>query len=275
MQFIDETLTSPSSGYKKTGRCIGNIYCLPSEFQKLILQRKLYCLEAEHGVAWLHVSGRRNQFYFQTSESDLDSFMCEFDTDRGSYVSELIFNSNHPEKCASERVLLRKFGFTHFADAYNLKVSRKNVIFCNRTPSPNFTIQPVITQETPIIDKILSEALDPVTDAPPSGDDLLSGIEQGVCWKIQNNFRNDIAGCMFCEPSGHRVWIRHVVILKEYRGLGLSRQLLEGVLAPLQPDIECTLWVKADNIPALHLYSKLGFIKGKQKMEIWLRQWLN
>ena len=271
MELIDNLLTLPSGGYKKKGRGISNIYWLPSEFQKLILQSKLYRLETKGGVSWLTVSGSRNQFYFQTSEGELDSFTCEYDTSLGSYVSELIYNSERPDTCAYERAVLRKIGFTCFAEAYNLSVSRRNIIFNNRIASVDFTVQPVTTQETPVIDKMLSAVLDPVTDAPPSGDDLLRSIEQGACWKIQNNSRQETAGCMFCEPSGYRVWIRHVVILEEYRGLGLGRQLLEGVLSPLQADIECTLWVKSDNIPALRLYSKLGFVKGKRNMEIWMR----
>lgn len=65
--------------------------------------------------------------------------------------------------------------------------------------------------------------------------------------------------------------IHDIVVLKPYRGQGIGRKLLEGVIAIAEENNYCkvTLEVRMDNINAQGLYQSLGFEECEPVMHYW------
>jgi ribosomal protein S18 acetylase RimI-like enzyme len=68
-------------------------------------------------------------------------------------------------------------------------------------------------------------------------------------------------------------YIHDIAVLKEYRGLGIGRKLLEKVIEIANERDYCkvTLEVREDNEKAKHLYKSLGFKDCEPKMYFWTK----
>jgi ribosomal protein S18 acetylase RimI-like enzyme len=67
--------------------------------------------------------------------------------------------------------------------------------------------------------------------------------------------------------------IHDVVVKKEFRGKGIGRALMEGIVE-LSEELDCskiTLEVREDNIRAQKLYRSLGFKDGNPPMYFWTK----
>lgn len=69
--------------------------------------------------------------------------------------------------------------------------------------------------------------------------------------------------------------VHDIAVLPAYRGKGIGRQLLECLIEIARQRNYCkiTLEVRHDNLPAQHLYRKLGFEDTKPPMYFWTK-WL-
>ncbi len=68
--------------------------------------------------------------------------------------------------------------------------------------------------------------------------------------------------------------IHDVFVDKQYRGRGLGRKLLQGIveIAHQNDCAKLTLEVRKDNQPAQHLYHSEGFQEGDSPMHFWTKQ---
>ena len=71
--------------------------------------------------------------------------------------------------------------------------------------------------------------------------------------------KNEIIGYLYYSDIYDRVEINQFEIEKFHRNCGKGQLLLSYLIEKVQKDI--TLEVKEDNLPAIHLYEKNGFIK--------------
>ena len=67
--------------------------------------------------------------------------------------------------------------------------------------------------------------------------------------------------------------VHDIAVLKEYRGMGIGRKMLEKVIEIAQERGYCkvTLEVRDDNHNAKHLYKNLGFEDCEPKMHFWTK----
>lgn len=64
------------------------------------------------------------------------------------------------------------------------------------------------------------------------------------------------------ELCPERMEIARLVIYEPYRNKGYGTEVVEALVKSGYK----TLWVRSDNYPALHVYKKCGFTKGKETM---------
>lgn len=91
---------------------------------------------------------------------------------------------------------------------------------------------------------------------------------------------NQIVGAAICFSgfstfsAKPRLNVHDLTVLPDFRGRGVGRKLLEGVIARAER-LGCsgvTLEVRKDNANARHLYRSLGFGDGRHPMEFWERK---
>lgn len=119
-----------------------------------------------------------------------------------------------------------------------------------------------------------------VLTSPLREDELISGLAFNpsafVIFILSNNKYVGLATC-FVNFSTFKarpyINIHDVVILKEYRGKGLGKKLLERIIEIAEERNYCkiTLEVREDNENAKKLYNKLGFKDTEPVMHFWTK----
>lgn len=123
---------------------------------------------------------------------------------------------------------------------------------------------------------------DPMGDAPPLDEertsDLLNGLRNhGACFVFLAIHNRQFVGMAVCfdlfstfkaQPYSY---VHDLIVEPAYRNKGIGRALLETVIERARAARHCkiTLEVRADNLGAQQLYSKLGFAACEPDM--WFR----
>ncbi len=93
-------------------------------------------------------------------------------------------------------------------------------------------------------------------------------------------YKNDLAGGAVCFNTFSTftamdvINIHDICILKEFRGLGLGREIMDEIIE-VAKELQCskvTLEVREDNEVAKNLYSSLGFRDSHPVMKFWSKQ---
>ncbi len=107
---------------------------------------------------------------------------------------------------------------------------------------------------------LINEHLDHYTGDMLSEDELQVFSDQNLLFGIYDDER--LAGVLQAELKNNVFWLGHLVIDQRFQGLGLSHQLMEAYFREgLHHHCrQFQLWVISDNIPAIKLYSKYGFV---------------
>lgn len=119
---------------------------------------------------------------------------------------------------------------------------------------------------------LLDDALDHYTG------DRLSQSELET-FMINNNllcvfYRNEIAGVLQFEIKNNVVWLGHIAIHSRFRGKGIANALVHDYITLNKSDdhTRYALWVIQDNLPAVNLYKKFGFIYSNKSTVSLLKQ---
>lgn len=72
---------------------------------------------------------------------------------------------------------------------------------------------------------------------------------------------NELCGFLEFEIKNSIVWLNHIAVLENFRGKGISNQLISKYirLNKVNENTRYQLWVIQDNIAAVNLYKKFGF----------------
>ena len=79
---------------------------------------------------------------------------------------------------------------------------------------------------------------------------------------IARDLNGNRLGALHLEKKGGAMWLNHVAVIKEARGMGVGLGLVEHYLelGHVNGDNSCyMLWVQRQNVPAVNLYKKKGF----------------
>lgn len=87
------------------------------------------------------------------------------------------------------------------------------------------------------------------------------------------NIENNLAGFVsfYCNnEESKEAFITMVLVDKSYRGKGIAQKLIIEVIDIIKEQgfLKCNLEVKADNVNAIKLYSKIGFSESYRKGDI-------
>lgn len=153
----------------------------------------------------------------------------------------------------------KKNGFiTHLTrDCYFLKKSDITSKFVNKGA---FKIESISAEEDVIFaKKLIDENLDIYTGDRLALHEIEHYSKLGHLYCIFN--KGIRCGILQAEFKNNIFWLGHIVVDKDFRGLGLANELVshyinEGI--DLQVS-QFQLWVMNDNIPAVNLYEKKGF----------------
>ena len=70
-----------------------------------------------------------------------------------------------------------------------------------------------------------------------------------------------LVGAALCGHDGRRGYLHHLAVLREYRGRGLGRRMVESCLASLAAIgiIKCNIFLYADNEPGKQFWNRCGW----------------
>lgn len=97
---------------------------------------------------------------------------------------------------------------------------------------------------------------------PWSAKDFQDLIFRDYCLYMVAEVDGEVAGCAGLTNSCNEGNIDNVVVAERFRGRGIAQKLLEELLmqAEAQGMEAFTLEVRVSNMPAIHLYEKMGFV---------------
>jgi ribosomal-protein-alanine acetyltransferase len=111
-----------------------------------------------------------------------------------------------------------------------------------------------------VLRPIISADLSQLIDLNSGHDDLGGYIKSGSFWGIVASGTKIALGMVYGWRHDDQVEIIQIIVHSDYRRSGLGTALLHHFIFDAKARM-CRLEVRADNIPALALYRKFGFIE--------------
>ncbi|CAK7063351.1 GNAT family N-acetyltransferase [Tissierella sp.] len=108
------------------------------------------------------------------------------------------------------------------------------------------------------IKDILYKELDVYSSHLPSKDELYRAVENKEITIIME--QKKIIGLVYFKELGKKLIYWHILFVhEEFRGKGISDNLIKNKFGKLQSDMTCQLWVDTDNKYAINKHSNYGF----------------
>jgi GNAT superfamily N-acetyltransferase len=87
-------------------------------------------------------------------------------------------------------------------------------------------------------------------------------------------YNNEMAGALQFEVKNKIVWLGHLAIDQKFRGKGIANVLVRKYIMDNQTELNTKyqLWVIQDNVAAINLYRKFGFVYGNKSTTSLLKQ---
>jgi len=230
-----------------------NNYLLSKDYTKYIDERKLWFWKANSNLyLFVKKKGFYRLYYL------INNFDVQEDFSNLQIVLEIIYRGKN--KMPLEHIKYWKknsFKIHLTRDCYFFKAASVLPIY---NQIEGVTIEPPKNKEDILFaKKLIDENLDLYT-----GDRLsLQEIENFVaCGLLFCAYKNDlICGMLQADLRNNIYWLGHIVVHKDYRGMGLANLLVDNYLNEgLKLQVrQFQLWVIDENIPARNLYKKKGF----------------
>jgi ribosomal protein S18 acetylase RimI-like enzyme len=234
-----------------------NNYILAQEYEQYIEEERLwFASEGDNAFFFLKKDGFFRIYYFLNDESTLFSVPISLPV-----VLEILFRGDkrYPEQevdfwqNSTFKKHLRR-------DCYFLKASDAIERVEQDISVPGFTIKKATSTTECIYAKRLIDAhldaytgdilsMEEIERFASSGNIYIAYQNESPCGVLQSKLKNKV------------FWLDHIVVDESYRGLGVSKVLIdyylqEGIIK------ECSkfqLWVISNNLPAVNLYKKYKF----------------
>lgn len=124
--------------------------------------------------------------------------------------------------------------------------------------------------EIMLIQNMMMETFDLISDKIPSKEELEKLIEQKCILKYSVD--DKIRGFLIYEHQGIRSYLRMLCIQEDFRGQGIGKILLKRYFMLEANNTELFyLWVDSENLDAIGLYEKNGYISDGLKQYIYIR----
>jgi len=237
--------------YNRKGRATNDY--LQSRVAELIIHDSLFAMCGDYNVVLLvQEAGFQRLYYY------INNFEELIELPKNEYVTEILFRGeNAPE---AEVKWLEDMGF------------RKNLIRDQYFAKYASLTQPVLTTglktdvATDLRDADWAINLFNSTFDKWSGDfipqEAAPLLIQEHAILIARDLNGNRLGALHLEQKGGAMWLNHVAVIKESRGMGVGLGLVEHYLERGHVNGDNSrymLWVQRQNAPAVNLYKKKGF----------------
>lgn len=236
--------------YDRKGRITNNY--LQNEAADLIIHDRLFAVCGEENAMLLVQKDGFLRVYYYINNIEEKVALPE-----GGYVSEILFRGeNVPEVDVQ---WLERMGFKGnvIRDQYFAKYT--SLI----TPVLNTSLKIDVATETE--DVLWAIRLFNASFDKWSGDYMTDEIAplliQERAILIARDVNGSRLGALHFEQKGGAMWLNHVAVVKDARGMGVGLGLVEAYIEQGHKDDNSRyiLWVQRQNLPAVNLYRKKGF----------------
>lgn len=160
--------------------------------------------------------------------------------------------------------LWEKSGFT-------LQFRRKRIVLKEdanlKTVDCRVPVRPALVQDQKQIERIMYQAYDPLTACLPTKEELAEDITKGDVLCAEEDGR--IMGFIHLSCTRRATECRHLAVLPEARGRGIALSLLAADCRRARTP-QYLLWVAENNLPALQLYEKAGYVPDGWSSSVWV-----
>jgi len=176
-------------------------------------------------------------------------------------VMEIIYRGkdNRPDRIIS---FWEKYGFKQHLTRDNMMAFYQQIIM-QTTKTSGLRIKYAETEaEIAFTKDLIEQTLDKYTGDILTFDEIRNFAKKKniICAYLQDK----LCGILQFEIKNKVVWLGHIAVMSEYRGLGIAKALVKeyiGINAE-SPNTRYQLWVIQDNNGAVSLYEKFGFLYG-------------
>jgi GNAT superfamily N-acetyltransferase len=230
-----------------------NNYILLEGFTKYIYEKKLWFWKGNSNLyLFVEKEGFYRLYYLINNIDAVDDFS------NLQIVFEVIYRGKNKMPLKHIKYWKKNSFYSHLT---------RDCYFLNAVSiSPNFnkvegvTIEPPKNKEDILFaKKLIDENLDLHTGDRLSLQEIENFVSRGLLFCAYKN--DTMCGMLQADLRNNIYWLSHIVVDKDYRGMGLANLLVDNYLnegLKLQVK-QFQLWVIEDNIPAVKLYKKRGF----------------
>jgi GNAT superfamily N-acetyltransferase len=253
-----EILNEITSNYflKKT---ITNNYLLPAAYLQLIDDKKIFFIVGNTNcLLFVEKNGFYRLFYYINNLSEILEVISN-----KPIVMEILFRGeshkqqgifNYWEKCGFKKHLTRD----NLVASFKQMTLPKEQLSGLKWKYANTELETIFTQ------KLLENSLDEYTGDRLSSEEVKSYVKNNNI--ICAYWENELAGALQFEIKNNIVWLGHIAVSPKFRGKGIAKELVKVYIEvnKTTPSTRYQLWVINDNLSAVRLYNRFGFIYGNK-----------
>ncbi len=232
-----------------------NFFPAPQKVQRWIDQGELF-LEVSAGAAFF--LKKDHEFWrIHFCAADRNVLRQQFMSLPALKTEPLVINMLESEKTADGLVpLIESMGFRNYARLCRLTRGGS----AHLRPGPSGDGQPVYAaqEDAQGIFEILESSFDPYAEQIPQLSEVEMAVENRQILVLKHD--QTMAGLLFFETQGVTSTIRYWLVTEKFRALHYGSALMRAYLAAHSAVQRFTLWVMADNEPALQKYGHYGFM---------------
>lgn len=230
-----------------------NNYVLSKKFTKYIDEKKLWFWKGNSNLyLFVEKEGFYRLYYLINNVDTHDDFS------NLEIVLEIIYRGKNKMPLEQIKYWKKNSFKSHLTrDCYFLKADS---ILPNYNQVEGVTIElPKNKEDILFAKKLIDEKLDLYTGDRLSLMEIENFAKRGLLFCAYKN--NSICGMLQADLRNNIYWLGHIVVHKDFRGMGLANLLVDNYLNEgLKLQIrQFQLWVIDENIPAVNLYKKRGF----------------
>jgi ribosomal protein S18 acetylase RimI-like enzyme len=267
MEFIRdvEYLNNQIQHYFKKGTFTNNYFLLDT-YIKYIVQQKLAFVSSSKNAAFLVENPEFYKMYYYLN--DFDDMIC-LPSDK-PIVMEILYRDEQ-----FKPVEIFNYWKTN---GFKMHLTRDNLLATfNKLIIPEYYSDDIVInyanseKELIYTQQLLESALDKYTGDLLSFDEIRHYINQQNV--ICAYYDHELAGVLQFEVKNKIVWLGHIAVDLKFRGKGLANEMVRKYIVDNHQDenTKYQLWVIQDNIGAVNLYRKFGFVYGNKSTASMIR----
>lgn len=236
-----------------------NNYVLADSYLKYIAENKLYSVSTTSNVCILVKKPDFYQLYYYINNQEEQ---IRLDVDK-PITMEILYRSES-QRPVEIFLYWEKCGFKQHLTRDNMVASFQQLSVPTGIAS-KVEIRLAESEADIIFTKQLIETtLDKYTGDVLTYEEVRSFVENKnvICASLEGK----LCGILQFEIKNNVVWLGHISVAEGFRGKGVANELVRSYIVSnaKQPNTRYQLWVIQDNIGAVKLYHKFGFIFGNK-----------